>query len=236
VNSLLHKFSLEVVLEILRAENLVKVYKTESDEVVALRGVNISLKEGEFSLLMGASGSGKSTLLHILGTLDRPTEGKVYYRGREIFTLPEREIATFRNRKVGFVFQFHYLIGELSLLENVMVPLLIGGVSEREARIRAEEVLKSVGLGHRLSHKPFEVSGGEKQRAAVARALVTNPEVVLADEPTGNLDSQASHSVLSLMKELNRKLGTTFLIATHNRELETYADRIYFIKDGVIVS
>jgi ABC-type lipoprotein export system ATPase subunit len=236
MNSLLHKFSLEVVLEILRAENLVKVYKTESDEVVALRGVNISLKEGEFSLLMGASGSGKSTLLHILGTLDRPTEGKVYYRGREIFTLPEREIATFRNRKVGFVFQFHYLIGELSLLENVMVPLLIGGVSEREARIRAEEVLKSVGLGHRLSHKPFEVSGGEKQRAAVARALVTNPEVVLADEPTGNLDSQASHSVLSLMKELNRKLGTTFLIATHNRELETYADRIYFIKDGVIVS
>ncbi len=223
-------------MEILRAENLVKVYKTESDEVVALRGVNISLKEGEFSLLMGASGSGKSTLLHILGTLDRPTEGKVYYRGREIFTLPEREIATFRNRKVGFVFQFHYLIGELSLLENVMVPLLIGGVSEGEARIRAEEVLKSVGLGHRLSHKPFEVSGGEKQRAAVARALVTNPEVVLADEPTGNLDSQASHSVLSLMKELNRKLGTTFLIATHNRELETYADRIYFIKDGVIVS
>ncbi|WP_246051342.1 ABC transporter ATP-binding protein [Balnearium lithotrophicum] len=236
MNSLLHKFSLEVVLEILRAENLVKVYKTESDEVVALKGVNISLKEGEFSLLMGASGSGKSTLLHILGTLDRPTEGKVYYREREIFTLPEREIATFRNRKVGFVFQFHYLIGELSLLENVMVPLLIGGVSEREARIRAEEVLKSVGLGHRLSHKPFEVSGGEKQRAAVARALVTNPEVVLADEPTGNLDSQASHSVLSLMKELNRELGTTFLIATHNRELETYADRIYFIKDGVIVS
>ncbi|SMO58648.1 putative ABC transport system ATP-binding protein/lipoprotein-releasing system ATP-binding protein [Balnearium lithotrophicum] len=223
-------------MEILRAENLVKVYKTESDEVVALKGVNISLKEGEFSLLMGASGSGKSTLLHILGTLDRPTEGKVYYREREIFTLPEREIATFRNRKVGFVFQFHYLIGELSLLENVMVPLLIGGVSEREARIRAEEVLKSVGLGHRLSHKPFEVSGGEKQRAAVARALVTNPEVVLADEPTGNLDSQASHSVLSLMKELNRELGTTFLIATHNRELETYADRIYFIKDGVIVS
>ena len=223
-------------MEVLRAENLIKVYRTESDEVVALRGVNISLEKGEFSLLMGASGSGKSTLLHILGTLDRPTEGKVFYKDRELFSLSEKELALFRNKKVGFVFQFHYLIGELSIVENVMVPLLIGGVSEEEARERAEEVLKSVGLGHRFSHKPFEVSGGEKQRAAVARALVTNPEIVLADEPTGNLDSQSSHSVISLMKELNRKLGTTFLIATHNPELEKYADRLYFIKDGVIVS
>ena len=223
-------------MEVLRAENLIKVYRTESDEVVALRGVNISLEKGEFSLLMGASGSGKSTLLHILGTHDRPTEGKVFYKDRELFSLSEKELALFRNKKVGFVFQFHYLIGELSIVENVMVPLLIGGVSEEEARERAEEVLKSVELGHRFSHKPFEVSGGEKQRAAVARALVTNPEIVLADEPTGNLDSQSSHSVISLMKELNRKLGTTFLIATHNPELEKYADRLYFIKDGVIVS
>ncbi len=223
-------------MELLRAENLVKVYKTESDEVVALKNVNLSLEEGEFSLLMGASGSGKSTLLHILGTLDRPTSGRVLYRGRDLFKLNDRELALFRNRKVGFVFQFHYLINELTILENVMVPLLVAGVSEGEAVKRAEWVLKSVGLKHRLSHKPFEVSGGEKQRAAVARALVNEPEIVLADEPTGNLDSRSAHSVISTMKKLNRETGTTFLIATHNTELETYADNVYFIKDGVIVN
>ncbi len=223
-------------MELLKAENLVKVYKTESDEVLALKGVNLSLREGEFSLLMGASGSGKSTLLHILGTLDRPSSGRVLYRGEELFKLPEKELARFRNRKVGFVFQFHYLINELTVVENVMVPLLIRGVSEKEARKRAEEVLNSVGLGHRLSHRPFEISGGEKQRAAVARALVTEPEIVLADEPTGNLDSKTAHSVISTMKRLNRETGTTFLIATHNSELESFADNVYFIKDGVIVN
>jgi len=220
---------------IIKAENLVKVYRSEGDEVVALKGVNLELTAGEFSLLMGASGSGKSTLLHILGTLDRPTEGRVLYRGRDLFALPEGELAKFRNRKVGFVFQFHYLINELTLLENVMAPLLVGGFPRDEAAVRAEEVLKRVGLGHRLSHRPFEVSGGEKQRTAVARALVTEPEVVLADEPTGNLDSQTARSVVELMRELNRELGTTFLIATHNSELESFADKVYFIKDGVIL-
>ncbi len=222
--------------EIIRAENLRKLYKTPSDEVWALRGVNLSLKKGEFSLLMGASGSGKSTLLHILGTLDTPTEGKVLFKGRDLFSLSQKELALFRNEKVGFVFQFHYLINELTLLENVMVPLLIRGESFNGSKKRAERMLKIVGLGHRLSHRPFEVSGGERQRAAVARALVGNPEIVLADEPTGNLDSKSTTSVISLMKELNRELGTTFLIATHNSELETYAECIYFIKDGVIVS
>lgn len=223
-------------MEILRAEKVVKVYKTESDEVVALKGVDLSLKQGEFSLLMGASGSGKSTLLHILGTLDRPTEGRVLYRGEDVFKLNDKELAILRNRKVGFVFQFHYLINELTVVENVMVPLLIRGTPERKARKRAERVLKSVGLEHRLSHRPFEISGGEKQRTAIARALVTEPEIVLADEPTGNLDSQSSHSVISTMKRLNRETGTTFLIATHNSELETYADNVYFIKDGVILN
>ncbi|MEO2065343.1 MAG: ABC transporter ATP-binding protein [Desulfurobacteriaceae bacterium] len=221
---------------IIKAENIVKVYKTESEEVFALKGVNLSLEEGEFSLLMGASGSGKSTLLHLLGGLDKPTSGRVLYRGKDISSFSSKELALFRNRKIGFVFQFHYLINELTLIENVMVPALIGGAPFSESRRRAEELLKRVGLGHRLSHKPFEVSGGEKQRAAVARALVNFPEVVLADEPTGNLDSQNTHSVISLMKELNQELGTTFLIATHNRELETYAQRIYFIRDGVIES
>ncbi len=221
---------------IIKAENLVKVYRTEGEEIVALRGVNLELKKGEFSLLMGASGSGKSTLLHILGGLDTPTRGRVLYRGRDLSTFTSKELALFRNEKVGFVFQFHYLINELNLLENVMAPALIGGIPHGEARERAEALLKRVGLEHRLSHRPFEVSGGEKQRAAVARALINSPEVVLADEPTGNLDSQTTHSVVSLMRELNAELGTTFLIATHNRELETYAQRIYFIKDGVIVS
>ena len=221
---------------IIKAENLVKVYKTESEEVLALKGVSLSLEEGEFSLLMGASGSGKSTLLHLLGGLDKPTSGRVLYRGKDISSFSSKELALFRNRKIGFIFQFHYLINELTLIENVMAPALIGGVPFSESRKRAEELLKRVGLGHRLSHKPFEVSGGEKQRAAVARALVNFPEVVLADEPTGNLDSQNTHSVISLMKELNQELGTTFLIATHNRELETYAQRIYFIRDGVIES
>ncbi|WP_457679942.1 ABC transporter ATP-binding protein [Thermovibrio sp.] len=220
---------------IIKAENLVKVYKAEGDEVVALRGVSLSLTAGEFSLLMGASGSGKSTLLHILGTLDRPTSGKVFFKGRELFKMSEKELALFRNKSVGFVFQFHYLINELTLLENVMAPLLIAKVPLKEAEERATELLKRVGLGHRLSHRPFEVSGGEKQRAAVARALVNQPQLVLADEPTGNLDSKTAHSVISLMKELNSELGTTFLIATHNKELETYAQRIYFIKDGQIL-
>jgi ABC-type lipoprotein export system ATPase subunit len=220
---------------IIKAVNLWKIYRSEGEEVQALKGVNLELQSGEFSLLMGASGSGKSTLLHVLGTLDRPTKGRVLYRGKELFKLPERELLAFRNKKVGFVFQFHYLINELNLLENVMVPLLIGGTAAEEAEERAKELLKAVGLGHRLSHRPFEVSGGEKQRAAVARALVNEPEIVLADEPTGNLDSQTAKSVLSLMRELNRTYGTTFLIATHNRELESFADNIYFIKDGVIL-
>jgi ABC-type lipoprotein export system ATPase subunit len=222
-------------MELLKAQNLVKVYRSEAGEVVALRGINLILKKGEFALLMGASGSGKSTLLHILGALDRPTSGRVIFEGKELFALKERELAFYRNREIGFVFQFHYLINELTILENVMVPALIAGETPREARGRAESLLKSVGLGHRLTHKPFEVSGGEKQRAAVARALMNSPKLVLADEPTGNLDSQTAHSVISLMKEFNRKLGTSFFIATHNRELERYADSLYFIKDGILI-
>ncbi|WP_022846226.1 MULTISPECIES: ABC transporter ATP-binding protein [unclassified Desulfurobacterium] len=219
---------------LVEVNNLKKVYETESDRVEALKGVNLKLNKGEFALIMGASGSGKSTLLHILGTLDRPTLGTVLYRGKDLFSLDERELALFRNRNLGFVFQFHYLIMEFTLIENVMAPLLIGGVDVDEAREKAVEMLKMVGLGHRLTHKPFEISGGEQQRTAIARALVNSPELVLADEPTGNLDSKTSESVLSLMAELNRETGTTFFIATHNHELEKFADRIYFIKDGVI--
>jgi len=219
---------------LVRAENLWKVYRSESDRVEALKGVNVSIKKGEFSLLMGASGSGKSTLLHILGTLDRPTEGKVFYKGKDLFSLSPDELAEFRNRNLGFIFQFHYLIMDLNLVENVMVPLLLSGERTGIAKEKAVEMLKKVGLGHRLFHKPFEVSGGEQQRTAIARALVNSPELVLADEPTGNLDSKTAESVVSLMLSLNREMGTSFLIATHNRELEKFADRIYFIKDGTI--
>ncbi|OMH41035.1 ABC transporter ATP-binding protein [Desulfurobacterium indicum] len=215
-------------------KNLKKIYRTESDTVEALKGINLVLNKGEFALIMGASGSGKSTLLHVLGTLDRPTSGKVFYKGKDLFSMNEKKLALFRNKNLGFVFQFHYLIMEFTLIENVMAPLLIAGVDVDEAREKAVDMLKKVGLGHRLTHKPFEISGGEQQRTAIARALVNSPELVLADEPTGNLDSKTSESVLSLMAELNRETETTFFIATHNRELEKFADRIYFIKDGII--
>ncbi len=219
-------------MNILKVENLKKVYVTEADRVEALKGVSFELKKGEFCLLMGASGSGKSTLLHIMGTLDRPTEGKVYFKGKDLFSLSNKELARFRNRKLGFVFQFHYLIKELTVLENVMVPLMIAGKKESEAKEKAAQILKTLGLEHRLSHRPFEISGGEQQRTAVARALVTDPELVLADEPTGNLDTESSMKLIELMLKLNRETGTTFFIATHNRELEKFADRVYFIKDG----
>ncbi|SNR58651.1 ABC transporter ATP-binding protein [Desulfurobacterium atlanticum] len=219
---------------LVRVENLWKIYRSGNDSVEALKGIDLSLKKGEFSLIMGASGSGKSTLLHILGTLDKPTDGKVFYKEKDLFSLSSDELAEFRNRNLGFVFQFHYLIMDLNLVENVMVPLLLSGEKDSVARGKAVEMLKKVGLGHRLSHRPFEISGGEQQRAAIARALVTSPELVLADEPTGNLDSKTSESVISLMLSLNRETGTTFLIATHNRELEKFADRIYLIKDGTI--
>ncbi|MEO2068554.1 MAG: ABC transporter ATP-binding protein [Desulfurobacteriaceae bacterium] len=219
---------------LLEAKNLWKIYETEGERVEALKGVNFSLSEGEFSLLMGASGSGKSTLLHILGTLDKPTKGKVFFEGKNIFSFPERKLAKFRNEKIGFVFQFHYLINELTVLENVMVPLLLRKIPKEVAESKAKELLQVIGLGHRLSHRPFEISGGEKQRVAIARALANSPKVVLADEPTGNLDTETTLSVVALMRELNRNFKISFLIATHNRELEKFADNVYFIKDGIL--
>jgi lipoprotein releasing system ATP-binding protein len=230
---------MEIIMEkhpLLVAKNLWKVYETESEKVEALRGINFSLVEGEFSLLMGASGSGKSTLLHILGTLDKPTKGEVLFEGKNVFGLRENELAKFRNEKIGFVFQFHYLINELTVLENVMVPMLLRNTPKEVAQNRAKELLQVIGLGHRLSHRPFEISGGEKQRVAIARALANSPKVVLADEPTGNLDTETASSVINLMKELNREFNVSFLIATHNRELEKFADNVYFIKDGILTT
>jgi len=221
--------------EIVKVSNLWKIYQTETEKIEALKGVTFSLIKGEFAILMGASGSGKSTLLHIIGTLDSPTKGEVIIDGVNPFSLSEREIASFRNKKIGFVFQFHYLINELSILENVMVPLLVAGVEKEIAEEKAKELLKMVGLGHRLSHRPFEISGGEKQRVAVVRALANDPEIVLADEPTGNLDSETASSVISLMRDLNEEYKITFFVATHNPELEKFADKTYLIKDGILI-
>jgi lipoprotein-releasing system ATP-binding protein len=183
---------------------------------------------------VGASGVGKSTLLHILGTLDRPTSGKVYFGGVDIFQLKDHELAEFRNRNIGFLFQFHHLLGEFTALENVMMPLLIGRVGKEEAARDAKGILEAVGLGARFSHKPGELSGGEQQRVAIARALVHHPDLVLADEPTGNLDSQTSASIYELLRRLNEERGQTFIIVTHNSHLADQMDRVIRLVDGKV--
>jgi lipoprotein-releasing system ATP-binding protein len=190
-----------------------------------LKGIDLVFSQGERSAIVGASGVGKTTLLHILGTLDRPTSGSVLYEGKDIFTLNERDLALFRNREIGFVFQFHHLLPEFNALENTMMPCLIQGISKKEAAIRAEAFLFSVGLKDRLFHKPGELSGGEQQRVAVARALVLEPKVLLADEPTGNLDTKTGESVFDLLQELNQIKGITLIIVTHNLKLANQMPR-----------
>ena len=184
--------------------------------------------------IIGASGVGKSTLLHIIGTLDRPTEGKVLFDGNDIFKLDSEELARFRNKKIGFVFQFHHLLPEFTALENTMMPALINRTDKAEAEDIAKKLLKEVGLGERLNHKPGKLSGGEQQRVAVARALVLSPELVLADEPTGNLDTHTGEEIHSLLREINKTKGTTFILVTHNEKLASRADRIVKMVDGRI--
>lgn len=197
-----------------------------------LRDVSLTLYEGEMVSIIGASGAGKSTLLHCLGTLDLPTRGQILFDGEDIVGLPPPELARFRNRTIGFVFQFHHLLPEFTALENVMMPLLIGGARIAAARPRAEELLGRVGLGARVRHKPGELSGGERQRCAVARALVTRPACVLGDEPTGNLDEKTAAQVYALMLELNREIGTSFVLVTHDRRLARTMDRALELAGG----
>ncbi len=197
-----------------------------------INGIDLDIEKGEMLAIVGASGVGKSTLLHLLGGLERPSSGTVFYNGLDVFGLDNGRIAQFRNEHVGFVFQFHHLLPEFSALENVMLPALIRRMEREQAATLAAAILKEVGLGARLHHRPGELSGGEQQRVAVARALVLNPDVVLADEPTGNLDSHTAEAVHDLIKDLNRRKGTTFIIVTHNEKLAIRADRIFRMAEG----
>ena len=216
----------------LRLENLTKSFTTGPDRLDVLTGINLTVGEGEIVAIVGPSGVGKSTLLHIMGALDTPTSGKVYVRGTDVFAMAETERAAFRNRTVGFVFQFHHLLRELTALENVMMPCLIGGMERDEAAARAEELLAAVRLSDRTHHRPGELSGGEEQRAAVARALVTRPLMVLADEPSGNLDKASSKELHDLIWGLRDSIGQTFVIVTHNPDLYERADRVIALSEG----
>lgn len=214
----------------LKATDIHKSY----GQLKVLKGIDIHIKPGEIVAIVGSSGAGKSTLLHILGTLDTPDVGKVFVLGKDVFQQNPKAIASFRNQSIGFVFQFHNLLPEFSALENVIIPGIIGGRKDAEVRERADELLEMLGIGQRRDHKPSEMSGGEQQRAAVARALINSPKLLFADEPSGNLDSRNALELHQLFFTLREKMGQTFVIATHNEELARMADRRLEIKDGMI--
>jgi lipoprotein-releasing system ATP-binding protein len=220
---------------ILKTENIFKSFQTTKKvSLNVLKGISLEIQKEKITIIVGSSGAGKSTLLHLLGGLDRPDSGEVIYDDKNIFNYSDDKLANFRNKNVGFVFQFHHLLPEFNALENVMIPQLIEGKSLQTAKVRSEELLKTVGLTERLDHKPAELSGGEQQRVAVARALANNPKIIFADEPTGNLDSVNSEEIHKLILNLKLNLGVTFVIVTHNQNLVNLADQIYEIKDGKI--
>jgi putative ABC transport system ATP-binding protein len=215
-------------------DHVEKVYVTGQRNVAALRGVSLEVLPGEFVAFMGPSGCGKSTLLHLIGGMDRPTHGRVLVGGTGLETLSEATLAQFRRRQVGFVFQFFNLLPTLTVLENAALPLMLDGVGDHEAHARALTLLERVGLQARASHFPAELSGGEMQRVAVARAVISKPALVLADEPTGSLDSENGRQVMILLRDLNRELGLTIMLATHDDEATRYAGRILHLRDGMI--
>jgi putative ABC transport system ATP-binding protein len=216
-------------------DRVTRIYRMGDVEVHALRGISLSIQEGEFVAIMGASGSGKSTLLNTLGCLDRPTSGRYLLAGREVSRLSREELAVIRNRTLGFVFQSFNLLPRTSALENVELPLLYAGVPTRERMRRAAESLRHVGLAERMDHYPSQLSGGQQQRVAIARALVTHPRVILADEPTGNIDSRSSVELMALLQELGRS-GITIALVTHEPDIATFASRVLTIKDGLVRS
>jgi lipoprotein-releasing system ATP-binding protein len=221
---------------ILECQGLSKRYQQGEIDVEVLKGVDLSIKAGSRVAIMGASGSGKSTLLHLLGGLEKPSTGKVILDQINLNEIKSSKLAKLRNRSLGFIYQFHHLLGEFTLLENVAMPLLIANKTIKEAQFQATQLLTRVGLGHRVKHKPGELSGGERQRAAIARALINNPKCVLADEPTGNLDSKTAENIYQLMQELNQELQVSFLIVTHDPALANRMDTVLQMEDGLIVN
>jgi lipoprotein-releasing system ATP-binding protein len=227
----------EIARPILEGRGLRRVYiEEDGSELTVLEGVDVAVGAAEAVAVIGASGAGKSTLLHILGCLDRPTAGDVLLSGRQVSGLSDAELAAIRNRQIGFVFQFHHLLREFSAIENVMMPMLIGGLEPGAARERARELLVQVGLGARLTHKPTELSGGEQQRVAVARALANRPTVLIADEPSGNLDTHTSEQLHDLLFRMRDQHGVALVVATHNRELADRTDRILQLKESRLQS
>jgi len=222
-------------MSILQALGVTKSFPGYTGAIDVLRGVDLTAREGEVIAVLGASGAGKSTLLHVLGTLDKPDGGTILVRGRNPFEVSVRELDRIRNRDLGFVFQFHHLLPEFDALENVMMPAVLGGINEADRRDKASALLADVGLGDRISHRPTELSGGEQQRVAVARALMNDPAIVLADEPSGNLDDDTSDRLHALLLDLSRRKNQTFIIVTHKRELLGRADRGFYLEEGRLV-
>ena len=220
-------------MEILKVENLTKVYGKDSTKVVALDHVSFSVEKGEFVAIVGASGSGKSTLLHLIGGVDRPTSGKVYVNGQDIYKFDDDKLAIFRRRQVGLIYQFYNLIPILNVEENITLPLALDGRTPDKTKLN--DMIKLLGLEARKNHLPNELSGGQQQRTSIGRALITNPSIILADEPTGNLDSKASDEIVALLKKTNKELKQTIIMITHNMEIAAVADRIIKIEDGKIV-
>jgi lipoprotein-releasing system ATP-binding protein len=221
---------------ILECRQLTKRYNQGGLDVEVLKGVNLSIEIGERVAIMGASGSGKSTLLHLLGGLEKASGGEVVLDNVNLNKVSATRLAKLRNSSLGFIYQSHHLLGEFTVLENAAMPLLIAGLSVKEARVRAIDLLQRVGLGHRIEHKPGEISGGERQRAAIARALINKPKCVLADEPTGNLDSKTADQIYQLMLELNQELNVSFLVVTHDHDLASRMGKVLHMEDGVIVA
>lgn len=218
----------------IRVIDLHKSFPLGDKELPVLKGIHLEIARGEMLAIVGASGVGKSTFLHVLGTLERPTSGRILFEGLDLFEKNDSDLADFRNRQIGFVFQFHHLLPEFTALENAAMPGMIGGLHRQEAFRRAQKLLGEVGLEGRFYHKPGEMSGGEQQRVAVVRALLLEPQLVLSDEPTGNLDTATGEEVFRLLKDLNQRKGITFVIVTHNERLATQADRIVTMVDGRI--
>ena len=223
-------------MSLIQAENLTKVYGTGDTAVTALNHIKLNVNPGEFVAVMGPSGCGKSTLLHLLGGLDRPTDGSVSIDEQPLAKMSDNEITKLRRRKIGFVFQFFNLIPILSSVENAALPLLLDGVNSAKAKDKAKEWLTKVGLGERMSNRPDQLSAGQQQRVAIARALITDPVLVLADEPTGNLDTKSADEIAALLKQVAKTWGRAVLMVTHDPRIAAYADRIVFLKDGTIVN